>query len=547
MCELTTPLIEVFKASDVLFHTLQDWLGPDLFQNGQNIKADVQRVGYSSFLLAILKLVLDKEEQSYCFVGPPSTANPAEWVCCLSPCVSFKHSQSMNLSTFCFGELVRSGFQGNARQTKKTELAYRRVHDRRRKTFVGKKFLSVKEAAFIALSLIPARLLPLFIKTSLVELLPANAKGNVDNLFICPAHFGFLNEGQPDKTDHRTLREFNFHGFMTQLCFEPFQFAFLEDLNVQKVRYKSGPKVLPQETLDLHSFLLTERQRNGGECYQNTEHDSFHFEIAEDNIRGMFGVTTSTKIVQDRTGRILALDQNVRVEPERVIKENRRIRVQNQYEKELQNELERRLSVFVARITEAENACKLSCGSSLVKMTSHARLTWCFEWMHQRAKKEGTEFSGCSEEETAVSNTDAIKDMEEESEKSSSEDDEDEFEEEDDVARDADFQLAGPSWRETSTRVRRSARSRSGSVLSEGSRGSNKSDYPHEVIDLGQSSTPEASILTCAIDPKELELPDQGGDPDLINSQIQFDANRVQEANVQTAYAILTATPPHTR
>lgn len=546
MCELTQSLIEVFKTSNVLFRTLQDWLGPDLFQNGQIIKADVQRVGYSSFLLAILKLVLDKEEQSYCFVGPPSTANPAEWVCCLSPCVSFKHSQSMNLSTFCFGELVREGFQGNGRQTKKTEMAYRRVHDRRRKTFVGKRFLDVKGAAFVALSLVPARLLPLFIKAALVELLPANAKGNVDNLFICPAHFGFLNEGQPDKTDHRTLREFNFHGFMTQLCFEPFQFTFLEDLNVQKIRYKSGPKVLPQETLELHSFLLTERQRNGSERYLDTEHDGFHFAIAEENIRTMFGVTSSTKLVQDPTGRILALDQGVRVEPERVVKENRRIRVQNQFEQELQKELERRLNTFVARITEAENACKLSCGSSLVKMTSHARLVWCFEWMLQRARKEGTDFSGSSEEETAISNTDAIKDMEERNEESSDEDSEDDFEEEDDV-RDADFQLAGPSWRETPAKVRRSARSRSGSGLSEESRCSNKSDHPHEVIDLGQSSTPEASILTCAIDPKELELPDQGGDPELINSQIQFDANRVQEANVQTAYAILTATPPHTR
>lgn len=452
------------------------------------------------------------------------------------------------------GELIRADFKEDPEATKLLEAAYKKPQTKVRSAFISQK--QDVHAAFAPLTLVPARKLPLPSRNTLEGMLPEAAKPNMDNLFICPLHFGFINEKHQDRVDYRTYKDFNFHGFKTQLMFEPFCFGFVGDLELPKEK-TTGQRQF-QENEDLHRFLLQERLLNGGGNYRDSHHDDFVPEEAEASIRSVFVCPEDASIEYDVIGERLVLKPPSAIEPIKVgANKKKNVKPLGTDCSLLKTELFRRLQLLLNRVREMEKAGEAE-GFFLADMPPRAKLAWCYSWATKRSSQEPTrdpsESSGEIESDPGLMPEAVYEPI-------SSEEGEDEEKEK---SRDADFVarvIPEGERRELRRSTRNSTRSSPASIAS--GKGSSPAMAEARPISSPRAKVqqPTASQESAALNSSEpmallngtsandglIDIPVPLQDPGLIDSQLQFNTNWVQERNAQTALEIFSATPMKNR
>lgn len=134
-------------------------------------------------LMVILKSILSRGELAYALAGPPSGVPYSAWTCCLGPCESFKKQGSMNLKQH---EFLRALFSPEHRDDSQERVSeYCEFFRQFSKKLLGK----YSEKPFIPMILIPVRMLPLSIRME-IQSLHAGFSTCLNNLFVCPEHFG---------------------------------------------------------------------------------------------------------------------------------------------------------------------------------------------------------------------------------------------------------------------------------------------------------------------------------------------------------------------
>ena len=199
---------------------------------------------YGSLLCALLKAVLTEREAAFCFLGPPPGVPKSSWICCMSPCASFKQHCSLNSYVVSMMKMIHANFKGLKADFQAEVDAIRGMNEAFRDVFVdGGLDRRGRSHVYEPVILIPVRQLPQNTIRDLVHSMPMSMREKVLDLFVCPSHFGFADQQATQQS--RDLRVFTFHGFRLQLCFQPFGFNFRRtQLNVKVLErlYRSQRK-----------------------------------------------------------------------------------------------------------------------------------------------------------------------------------------------------------------------------------------------------------------------------------------------------------------
>jgi len=365
-------------------------MGPGLFQDpdwpDRSRKLVQGTVSYGNFLCAVLKTVLTPEEASYCFLGPPTTTQRAEWFCCMAPCRVYQTYQSVNMFTMAFLTLLSSMFLNVPDDFFSNFDAARQVVDEFPGLLTREELLKRgRSNYFEPLLLIPVRKLPRYIRKGLSENFPREGKKNLGNLFVCPSHFGFLTE-RGDKS-LQSLKSFSFAGFKLQLIHEPFGFVCYEALE--------GGKPLNPETTRFQKKLASINARGGKtqKLYPHSATETFVRDEAEAKLKALFlGLENSTWTNDQTSDRVLFVDShNQPIPPSRISfrkKNEKSVRfTSGEILKKLIPEVSKRLRVLVhdfdAMVTASQGL-----GQDIRDLSPYLRYEWGVS-IHGLAVQEG--------------------------------------------------------------------------------------------------------------------------------------------------------------
>lgn len=167
---------------------------PSRFQ-GPKSEGNVEQEKHNSIspsnIVACTRMMLSVEEDRYALMACPQDVKPENWKCCMPPCKGLEISSS---KAACI-QITQALMTGRANQS-----------------------IDPNQETTINSPLVPVKSLSSQHKSQILKINPVY-KGKLDNLFICPSHFQFLEV--PNEPD--AVLTFNTNGFFAQQKYEPYQ------------------------------------------------------------------------------------------------------------------------------------------------------------------------------------------------------------------------------------------------------------------------------------------------------------------------------------